>query len=74
MAQLELPPKEDKVCANCKHLAWMIGIGLGLRCIHKSVYQADFNRVPPTVPSSRHTCDNFETIHDELRSQGTETD
>lgn len=60
MAQLKLPPKEEKVCANCKHLAWMIGIGQGLRCMHKSVYEPGFNSLPPVVPSSRHTCDKFE--------------
>ena len=74
MAQLKLPPKEDNVCANCKHLVWLIGLGLGLRCTHKSVYQAEFNKMPPVVPSSRHTCEHFETMHNELRSEGTTID
>lgn len=63
---MQLPPKDDKVCANCKYLAWMIGIGQGLRCTHKSVYdQATFNSLPPVVPSSRHTCDKFESKYPE---------
>lgn len=64
MTQLELPPKEEKVCANCKHLAWLIALGQGLRCTHKSVYQADFGKMPPMVASSRHTCNNFENRHE----------
>lgn len=71
MPQLELPPKEEKVCANCKHLAWLIALGQGLRCTHKSVYQADFNVMPPTVPSSRHTCENFQSRHEDEKDSAS---
>jgi hypothetical protein len=46
---------EDKVCYNCEHLAWMIGIGQGLRCMnpHKE-------KKHEMIPGSRHTCELFE--------------
>jgi hypothetical protein len=47
---------EDKVCYNCKHLAWMIGIGQGLRCINDKKEKKN-----EMVPSSRYTCELFET-------------
>ena len=26
------PKPNEKVCYNCSHLAWLIGVGQGLRC------------------------------------------
>ena len=46
---------EDKVCYNCRHLAWLIGIGQGLRCSNpqkENKYEM--------VPSSKHSCELFE--------------
>jgi hypothetical protein len=45
---------DEKVCYNCKHLAWMIGIGQGLRCIHPKKGNSEM------IPSSKHTCELFE--------------
>lgn len=47
----------DKCCFNCKHLLWMIGIGMGLRC------GVDYQRTgqrPPAVPSIGHSCERFD--------------
>jgi len=45
---------EEKVCYNCKHLAWMIGIGQGLRCSNpKKEIKLEM------IPSSKHTCELF---------------
>ena len=45
----------DKVCYNCKHLAWMIGIGQGLRCSNPTK-----EKKPEVIPSSKHFCELFE--------------
>lgn len=57
----ERPAPEEKVCYNCKHLAWMIGIGLGLRCMHNH----DPFKSPPMVPSMKHMCENFKRKKEE---------
>ena len=51
----DIQPK-DKVCYNCEHLAWMIGIGQGLRCTnpHKE-------KKLEMIPSSKHTCELFKS-------------
>ena len=46
---------EDKVCYNCRHLAWMIGIGQGLKCSNQKK-EKKFE----SIPSSKHTCELFE--------------
>lgn len=46
---------EEKVCFNCKHLAWMVGIGQGLKCSNpkkETKYES--------IPNERHTCELFE--------------
>ena len=47
---------DEKVCYNCEHLAWMIGIGQGLRCTnpHKE-------KKLEMIPSSKHTCELFKS-------------
>jgi len=54
MSELVIFP-DEKVCYNCKHLAWMIGIGQGLRCSNPK--KGD---TPEVVPSKTHTCELFE--------------
>jgi hypothetical protein len=56
MEKLKLPPKEDKVCANCKYMLWMVGIGQGVRC----GYKLKNGKLPPIISHLRHTCDKFE--------------
>jgi hypothetical protein len=45
---------DEKVCYNCQHLAWLIGVGQGLRCSHPKRFEGNY-----IVPSRRHTCDLF---------------
>ena len=46
---------DEKVCYNCKHLAWLVALGQGLRCINPT--KEDKYKM---VPSSKHTCELFE--------------
>jgi hypothetical protein len=46
---------DEKVCYNCKYLAWLIGVGQGLRCSHP--LKEPKNQL---VPSRTHTCELFE--------------
>jgi len=45
---------EDKVCYNCEHLAWLVGIGQGLRCLNPNKKKKN-----EMIPSSKHTCELF---------------
>jgi hypothetical protein len=46
---------DEKVCYNCKHRIWAVGIGWGVRCNIDRV-----NGIPKIIPSLRHTCPQFE--------------
>ncbi len=47
--KIENPQPEEKVCFNCEHLLWLVGIGLGLKCgLDKK-----------SLPSRYYTCDKF---------------
>jgi len=46
---------EEKICYNCQHLCWAIGVGQGLRCVHPKK-EIKFEM----IPSRRHTCELFE--------------
>lgn len=48
----------DKICYNCQYLAWLIGVGQGIRCGHQT--KKEEGKIPPLVPSRFHTCDLFE--------------
>lgn len=48
--------KDERVCYNCVHMLWMVGIGQGVRCGFKTEEQ----KIPPMIPHLRHTCDKFE--------------
>jgi hypothetical protein len=50
----DIEPSE-KVCYNCEHLAWLIGVGQGLKCINPKKEKTISN-----IPNSRHTCELFE--------------
>lgn len=54
MEELKITP-DEKVCYNCKHTAWMIGIGQGLKCSNPKKEIKN-----ETIPSMRHTCELFE--------------
>ncbi len=65
----------DKICFNCKHLAWLVGVGQGIRCCYE--YKKGIGNVnglkvwPPTVPSKFHTCEHFEFKEKESESGNT---
>ena len=44
----------DKVCYNCEHLAWLVGIGQGLRCANPNK-----EKKYEMIPSIKHTCELF---------------
>jgi hypothetical protein len=50
--------EKDKICLNCKYLAWLIAIGQGLRCTHVSK-RVEGEKLP-FVPSRHYSCDMFE--------------
>jgi len=43
---------DEKVCFNCQHIAWTIGVGQGLRCSHPKRLNENYS-----IPNRRHTCD-----------------
>ena len=45
---------EERVCYNCEHLAWLVGIGQGLRCLNPNKEKKN-----EMIPSSKHTCELF---------------
>jgi hypothetical protein len=48
--RIENPKLDEKVCFNCKHMLWMVGIGQGVKC--------DLDK--KDIPSKFHTCENFQ--------------
>ena len=60
MKEDKIDPSE-KICYNCKHLAWLIALGQGLRCtlVKPGNDKSDYKM----VPSRRHTCEFFENKH-----------
>jgi hypothetical protein len=46
------PLPDEKVCFNCKNLAWSVGIGLGIRCHIRKGFKI------PSINS--YTCDEFQ--------------
>lgn len=54
---------DERVCYNCKHMLWMVGIGLGVRC----GYTIDNKTKPPMIPNLRYTCENFNSKFEKLK-------
>jgi hypothetical protein len=50
---------DEKVCFNCKHLAWMVALGLGVECLHPANRQPNGRQMK--IRSSWHTCEHFES-------------
>jgi hypothetical protein len=46
------PKLDEKVCFNCKNLAWKIGIGLGISCHIRKGFKI------PSIKS--YTCEKFQ--------------
>lgn len=66
---LDRPGPKERVCYNCKHMLWMVGIGLGVRC----GYEIDGNKSMKVLPSLRHVCDKFEWKHEQPKPEGATT-
>ena len=56
----------EEVCYNCKHIAWAIGVGQGLKCSNPK--ESNFGM---SIPSVKHTCELFE-IKEGLKPLGEE--
>ena len=57
------PPLEQPCCFNCTYLAWLIGVGQGLRCMNpgnKDNPDLKHQGFAPLVPSRTFTCGLFE--------------
>jgi hypothetical protein len=46
---------DEKVCYNCKHFLWLVGVGMGARC---AINRED--GLPKMLPSRRYTCELFD--------------
>jgi len=51
------PEVTEKVCFNCKKMAWLVGVGQGVRCYHKINTEGYANSA---IHSLRDSCDFFE--------------
>ena len=60
---LRVDPAE-KVCMNCRHMLWQVGVGLGVRCKHPANFTdcTGFYR-QMFIPSRRFSCQHFESRH-----------
>jgi hypothetical protein len=64
-------PKEYPCCWNCKYMAWMVGIGQGVRCSNeKNQYRVfgteshDINSLKmPVIPGVARKCEHFHNKH-----------
>ena len=61
------PARHEKVCFNCRYMAWMVALGQGIRCTNpeseltKSVQdRKDIALKIGLIPNRRHTCELFE--------------
>jgi hypothetical protein len=43
------PKPEDKVCFNCSHMLWLVGLGQGVKC----------GLTMKQIPNRWYTCDKF---------------
>ena len=60
----KFPAPTEKVCYNCRHMMWLVGIGQGVRCGYEfSINPSgslDFKTKVPIIPHLGHTCEHFE--------------
>lgn len=47
---MENPQTDEKVCFNCTHMLWMVGIGQGVKC----------SLTMDNIPNRYYTCEKFE--------------
>jgi hypothetical protein len=63
---LQRPGPKERVCYNCKHMIWLVGVGQGVRC----GFNSSPNKMPPIIPSLRHTCNKFKFNNEQPESEG----
>jgi hypothetical protein len=56
---------KEKICTNCAHFNWAVGIGLGMRCgnpinNHKILRPGAPMQKLPFVPGRSFSCEHFE--------------
>lgn len=66
MGEIEKPGPEERVCYNCKHMLWMVGIGQGVRC----GWNMSPKKTPPMIPHLRHTCKHFKFRDEQPEPEG----
>jgi hypothetical protein len=59
------PKHDERVCFNCEHMLWCVGIGLGVLCKHPANNPSGGRFF--AVPSRRYTCEHFEARGGEAR-------
>ena len=52
------PRQDERVCFNCKHMLWLVALGLGVRCKHPANNPGG-GLFP--IPSRRYSCEHFES-------------
>lgn len=57
--------REERVCHNCVHMLWMVGIGLGVRC----GYETEGKKKLTMIPNLRHTCEKFENKFEKVTNE-----
>jgi hypothetical protein len=57
---VENPKTDEKVCYNCKHMCWMVGIGQGIRCGARNGFR---------IPSRWHSCEKFENVVEQKKKE-----
>ena len=59
-------PKDYECCYNCRYMAWMVGIGQGIRCGNeKNQYRIFVDEEPlklPSIPGVAEKCELFESL------------
>ena len=48
--KIENPKPDEKVCFNCQHMLWLVGVGQGVKC----------GLTNKAISSRYYTCDKFE--------------
>lgn len=54
---------EARICYNCRHMAWLVGLGQGIRC--RNPEHPENRQSEPIgrwwlIPARSHSCDLFE--------------
>jgi len=60
-------PKEYECCWNCRYMAWMVGIGQGVRCSNEKnqyrIFVGTQKVKTPVIPGVARKCEHFHNKH-----------